>query len=326
MARYKVVVSDYIMPNFDVERGLLDDIDAELVPAQCNSAAELIELAQNADAMLNTYFGPLSDEILAACPRLKIVVRYGIGFDTIDVPACTRHGVMAANVTEYCLHEVSDHALGLWLALARKIVLADRGARRGEWDFKPLKPVLNSRGQTAGIIGVGRIGRLTAQKLAPFGLDLLYTDPYVADDVDLGGAVAHRVELDQLCRRADIIFIHAPANDQTHHLLDGERFGQMTRQPIIVNTARAPLIDTAALVTALQQGQVGAAGLDLVDGEELPPEHPLLHMDNVVITPHMAWYSEDSLIELRRQATMEIIRVLQGGRPNSWLNPEVKPR
>ncbi len=325
MPHFKVVVSDYILPDLEIEREMLTAIGAEFVPGQCRNLQDIIELARDADAMLNTYYEPLDESVFSACPKLKIVVRYGVGFNTINVADATRCGVMVANVPDYCQDEVADHAMALWLALARKIVQANNTVRTGEWGMQPLEPIANLRGQTAGIIGLGRIGRTAARRLHAFGVDLLFADPYI-EQADLGDIPCRKVDLDQLCLQSDAIFVHAPANSETHHLLNADRFAQMERRPFIINTARAPLIDTAALVTALEQNQIRGAGLDLVDDEYLPPDHPLLHFDNVIITPHIAWYSEDSKIALRRMATQEIIRVLQGGKPNSLLNPDVVPR
>ncbi|MEE3259416.1 MAG: C-terminal binding protein [Candidatus Latescibacterota bacterium] len=324
MAEFKVVVSDYILPDLEIEREMVEAIGGEFVVGQCKSAAELIELAHDADAMFNTYFGPIGDEVYAGCPKLKVVVRFGIGYDTIDVAAATRHGVMAVNVPDYCIEEVSDHAIGLWLALGRKIVAADRMVRTGAWGMQPLQPVLKLQGQTVGIVGLGRIGKQLARKLSAFGVELLFADPHVGADVDLGVEI-RKVELEELCRLSDAITVHALANDETHHLLNAERFGQMDKCPIVVNTARARLIDTDALVAALEKGQIRGAGLDLVEGEELPADHPLMQLDNVVITPHVAWYSQASIVELRRKAAQEVVRVLQGEKPVNLLNPEVEP-
>ena len=323
MARFKVVVSDYILPDLAIEKEMLTPIGAELVIGQCQNAAELIDLAHDADAMFNTYYGPLDDEIFAACPKLKIVVRFGIGYDTINVEAASRHGVMAANVPDYCLDEVSDHAIGLWLALRRKIVSADRMIRRGEWGMKSLQPIFKLQGQTLGIIGLGRIGKMVARKLSSFGVELLFADPEVPATVDLGQVSCRKVSLETLCRTSDAIFVHALANDATHHLLNAACFAQMEKAPTIINTARARLINTEDLVAALESGQISGAGLDLVEGEELAADHPLMGFDNVVITPHVAWYSENSIVELRRLATQQIIDVLQGAQPRSLLNPEV---
>ena len=319
----RVVLTDCAFADLEIEEQMLAAAGAEFIPGSCRSSRDVIELSRDADIMLNHVYGRIDDEVIAACHRLRLIVRVGVGVDTIDVAAATRHGVMVANVPDYCMDEVSNHAIALWLALARHVALADRRIHAGDWSLGALKPLPALRDQTVGIIGLGRIGRYTARKLPAFGVRILYCDPYVPEPPDLGGAECERVTLDELCREADAIFLHAPLTDETHHLLDGLRFAQMDRHPIIINTARAGLIHTDDLVAALRAGQVRAAGLDLVDGEKLPPEHPLLHMDNVVITPHLAWYSEESGPALRRLAMLEIIRVLEGHPPKCLINPEV---
>jgi D-3-phosphoglycerate dehydrogenase len=322
MADFKVVVTDYVLPNFDIEREMLEAVGAELVLGQCESAQQLVDIAVDADALINTYYGPLSDEVFAGCKKAKVCVRLGIGYDTFDLEAATRHGVMMANVPDYCLEEVSDHAIGLWLGVARRIPLMNSTVRTGDWTVNRMRPVANTRGQTVGIIGVGRIGSLVARKLSGFGVQLIYCDPYV-EEASLKGVDCRKVELEELCRESDAIFVHALANEETHHLLNEARFKQMTKRPFIINTARAALIDEAALEAALEGDQIAGVGLDLVEGEQLPEGHPLLAWENVVLTPHVAWYSEDSMIALHSMATQEIIRVLEGGVPRSLLNTEV---
>ena len=318
----RVVLTDCAFADLEIEEQMLAAAGAEFIPGSCRSSRDVIELSRDADIMLNHVYGRIDDEVIAACHRLRLIVRVGVGVDTIDVAAATRHGVMVANVPDYCMDEVSDHAITLWLTLARHVTLADRRIHAGDWNTGALQPLPALRGQTVGIVGLGRIGRYTARKLATFGVRILYCDPYVPEPPDLGGVECERVALEELCREADAIFLHAPGNEETHHLLDAERFAQMDRHPIIINTARAALINTDDLVTALAAAQVRAAGLDLVDGEKLPADHPLLPMDNVVITPHFAWYSEESGPALRRLATLEVIRVLEGKRPKSLVNPE----
>ena len=323
MAKFKVAVTDYVFPDLDVEREILEAAGAELTAGQSKSGDDVIALAADADAILNTYYGPLDETVISACTKLRIIVRFGIGVDTIDIPAATRHGVMVANVPDYCLDEVSDHTIALWLSLARKTILADRKVREGEWGIGFLKPLSTLKMARVGVVGFGRIGRLTARKAAVFADEVVFFDPAVAENVTLDGKVYSKVEFDELCAECDAIFLHAPANERTHHLLNAERFALMTRRPIVVNTARAELIDTDALVTALTEGRVGAVGLDLVEGGKLPAEHPLLGFDNVAITPHSAWYSEQAIESLRRLATEEVVRGLKGERPKSLLNPQV---
>ena len=322
MTDFKVVVTDYILPNFSIEEEMLKNVGAELVLAQSESAAQLIEAAADADALINTYYGPLGDEVFQGCPKVKVCARLGIGYDTFDLEAATRHGVMMANVPDYCLDEVSDHAIGLWLAVSRRIPLMNSLVRGGDWTVDRMRPVATTRGQTMGIIGLGRIGSLVARKLSGFGVNLIYCDPYVKEG-GVEGVDCRQVELDELCQQADVIFVHSLSNDETRQLLNARSFSLMEKRPYVINTARAALVDEEALEAALDNGQIAGAGLDLVEGESLPADHPLMQRQNVVLTPHVAWYSEDSMDNLHRMATEEVIRVLEGGQPRSLLNPDV---
>ena len=323
MSRYKVAVTDYVFPDLEVERRILETIGACLVAGQSKSGRDVIDLAHDADAILNTYYGPLDEQVISACPKLRIIVRFGIGVDTIDIPAATRHGVMVANVPDYCMEEVSDHAVAMWLCLSRKILAADRSVRGGDWTLAPLKPLVSLNKLTVGVIGMGRIGRRTARKAAAFCGAVIFADPCVEGNLELDGVVCRKVELEALCAEADVIFLHAPAGKATRHMLDARRFDLMARKPIVVNTARAELIDQEALADALAAGKVSAVALDVVEGGELAPGHPLLKLDNVLITPHSAWYSDQAIDLLRRLAAQEAIRGLTGERPKSLLNPEI---
>jgi len=323
MGRFKVAVTDYVFPDLEVERKLLETIGASLVAGQSRNGRDVVELAHDADAILNTYYGPLDESVIGACPKLKIIVRFGIGVDTIDIAAATRHGVMVANVPDYCVEEVSDHAVAMWLCLARKILAADRAVRGGDWTLSAVKPLTSLGKLKAGIVGMGRIGRRTARKAAAFCAEVVFADPSVEEDIALEGILCRKVDLDDLCADSDVIFLHAPANKTTRHILNAARFKLMTRKPIIVNTARAELIDHEALAEALAAGRLGGAALDVVEGGKLPADHPLLKFDNVLITPHSAWYSDQAIGLLRRLATQEVIRGLTGERPKSLLNPEV---
>jgi len=326
MSRLKVAVTDYVFPDLSLEEQILSAANADLVAAQCSTATELVALARDADGILNTYYGPLDESVFKCCANLKIVVRFGIGVDTIDIPAATRHGIMVANVPDYCLDEVSDHAVGLWLTVTRKIAMADRHTRVDQWDVAGLRPIPRLRGQTAGIVGFGRIGRLTARKLSVFGVEVLFADPCVTADVTLDGQVCRKVELTELFERADAVFLHAPATAETHHLLNADAFGQMLRNPVVINTARGELVNTDALTAALADGQISGAGLDVLDEGHLASDHPLWARDNVVVTPHSAWYSTEGIGALRRLATEEVVRGIHGERPRSLLNPEVLER
>jgi D-3-phosphoglycerate dehydrogenase len=321
---YKVYITDYIFENFNPEKASLSDVDCELIPLQCKEASELIAQAKDADALLNCYMPGVDGTVMDAMPNLKVIVRYGIGYNTIDVDAATARGIQVANVPDYCLDEVSDHAVALALALVRKIALShSRIIQQKDYGIGYLKPVLPLRGARAAILGFGRIGKLIAAKLHPFGCDILFYDPFIQNDVTLEGFAARKVTLDEALAEADLIILQAPATEENRHMLNGEAFAKMKRKPYIINCARGELIDEAALVKALEAGTVFGAGLDVL--ESMPPvkeDNPLLKFENVILTPHSAWVSANSLGELQRLAALEAARVLKGGVVKSLLNPD----
>jgi len=321
MSSFKVVVTDYVFPDLEPEKEILSEVSAELVAGQCQTKQEVIELVPGADAVLNTYYGPIDGDVMDAMPECRIIVRYGVGMDTIDIPAATDRGIMVANVPDYCVDEVSDQAVTMTLALLRKLRQADRMVRSGEWALAELKPMRRISTLTVGIIGLGRIGRAIAAKISPFGPRIIYCDPY-ADSTATPALTS--VELDELLRTSDAIIIQAPSTPETQHMLDADGFAAMEREPVIVNCARGDLIDTDALVKALAQGQVSGAGLDVIENTPpLPEDHPLLSFDNVILTPHSAWFSGDALDALQRLGAMEVARALKGEQPKHLLNPQV---
>jgi D-3-phosphoglycerate dehydrogenase len=324
MAKHTVVVTDHIFPNLDPQKKVLEPLGVELLGGQCRSLEEIISLSKDASAILNCYFKPIGEEIFQASARLKAVVRYGIGVDTIDIPAATRHGIMVANVPDYCQEEVADHTTALLLALARKIVRANNKAKGGEWDLSYLKPMIRLKGQTVGFVGFGRIARLVANRLVNFGMRLLFYDPYIQEDVVEN---ANKVTLEEVLRQSDFVLIHSPETEETRHLLNRERFALMKQTACIINTARGGIVDTSALIESLQTGRLAGAALDVIEGiPPIAPDHPLCQMDNVILTPHAAFYSEDSMIDLQVKAAQEVARVLSGDRPLSLLNPDVLKR
>jgi D-3-phosphoglycerate dehydrogenase len=324
MPRFKVIVTDYVFANFDIEKSLLSECDAELHVYQCKSVDELTPLAIDADVILNTYLGYLDDKFMSSLNKCKAIIRYGIGIDTIDVDSATKYGIMVVNVPDYCIEEVSDHAVAYLLALIRKITISDRYVREGHWDLGYLKPLHRIKDLTIGIVGMGRIGRLSASKLKPFGAKLIFFDPYVKGNISCEYFDAEKVSLEELVSISDAILIHAPSNKETYHLFNKELFFQMKRKPLLINCARGSLIKTDDLVDALTNNQISGVALDVI--EDVPPfdiNHPLCQFDNVIITPHSAWYSEESIVNLQRLATEEVVRVLKGERPKSLVNHDV---
>jgi len=322
MSKFKVVVTDYVFDNFDQEKDVFAPLDADLVIHQARDAAELKDDVADADAILNCYLPGMDRKLLQHGKRLKVVVRYGIGVDTINIPECTELGVMVANVDDYCINEVADHAMALFLTLARKTASSGRKTRVGEWSLAYVKPLPAIREMTAGIIGFGRIGQAIAARLAPFGMKLVFSDPGVAD----GAGLAEKVEFDDLLEQSDAIFAQCPSNEHTRHLINDESIAKMSNAPLLINAARGAIVDTDALVRALENGKISGAGLDVLEDEEgvmATENHPLKTMDNVVVTPHSAWFSNKAIPELQRRAAEQVAMALRGERPTGLLNPEV---
>ncbi len=324
MQRLRVIVTDHVFETFDVEREVLAGAGAELVVLQCRSAAELVPQVGEADGLLTTYLPGIGEAVFAAAPRLRAVVRYGIGVDTIDIAAATRRGILVANVPDYCVDEVADHAMAHFLALSRKLRPADRRVRAGEWSLASLKPLKAIREMRVGIIGLGRIGRAIAARLKPFGPEVVFHDP--APAVVPEGC--RPVDLETLLATSDAIFVQCPATPATRGLLNADAFAKMTRSPILVNCARGDVVDTDALVEALRRGQVSGAGLDVLQDEDavVKRPHPLKDVDNVILTPHSAWFSSAAIPSLQRRAAEQMAEALRGGRPASLLNPEALER
>lgn len=324
MPSFKVVVTDHVFESMDIEREIIEQCNAELIITQCKSVDELVPFTEDADVILNTYLGFLDEKFFSTLKKCRAIVRHGIGLDTIDIKSATRHGIMVVNIPDYCIDEVSDHAVACMLALIRKLMISDRHVRLGEWNLGYVKPIHRISSLTVGIVGMGRIGRLSAKKSAVFGPRLIFTDPYVKDDVAFDGINVKKVDLEELVSESDVILIHAPATPETHYMFNKELFRLMKRKPIIINCARGNLIDNNALISALEDGQISGAALDVID--DVPPidkNSPLMNFENLILTPHSAWYSEEALISLQRMAAEEVVRILKGEKPKSLVNPDV---
>ena len=321
MSKFKVLITDYVFENFDAETEVLSAVGAELDVHQAKSADELVPHLAGVNAILNTYLPGMDEKIFAAAPDLKVIVRYGIGVDTIDVAAATAAGVMVANVPDYCIEEVSDHALAHFLSLARKIPFSDKKVKGGEWSLAYVKPLKGITGMTCGVIGFGRIGQAIAKRLKAFGPEVIFADPFAKGDVD----GCRNVSLDELLAESDAIFVQCPSSKETHHLIDRAAIEKMAKKPLIINCARGDVIDTDAIVWGLENDKIAGAGLDLLDDEDavVKNDHPLKAFDNVTLTPHSAWYSSAAIGNLQRMAAEEVARVLRGEKPKSLINPDV---
>lgn len=321
---YKVVVTDYEYPDLDQERKVFDAIGVEFVAGQCKDEDAVIALARDADALLNQY-AKLTPKVIEALENCKIIIRYGIGVDNINVPAATKAGIMVCNVPTYGIHEVSDHVVGLFFSSIRKIPAMSETVKKGRWDCNLGRPIYRIHGKTLGLAGFGNIARMVAQKLAPWNLKVLGYDPFISESVFKSHGV-EKTSFEQLLKESDFVSAHVPHTAETYHMFSYERFKQMKRGAIFINTARGPLVDEDGLYRALQEGWLAGAALDVMEKEPPDPDHPLLSLPNVIVTPHMAWYSVESAVDLQRMAAEEVARVLKGEEPLWCLNREVRNR
>jgi D-3-phosphoglycerate dehydrogenase len=318
-----VVVSDSVFPNLDPAREVLSAIGATLQMAQAATPEAIVRAAAAADALLVTY-AKITAEMIQQMPRCRIISRFGIGVDNVDIPAATGQGIVVTKVPDYCIDEVSDHAVALWLALVRKIPMSNAQVHGGKWAMSAVVPIHRLRGSVLGLVGFGRIPQLVAPKAQAFGVRVVAFDPYVPAEV-FARAGVERVEFAPLLKASDYVSIHSPLLPETRNLFNAEAFRQMKPTAYLINTARGPIVDEAALAAALDAGALAGAALDVMP-QEPPVGSPLLGRANVIITPHTSFYSEESLVELQVKAAEEVVRVLGGQAPRNPVNPEAVQR
>jgi D-3-phosphoglycerate dehydrogenase len=322
---FRAVITDHDFPNLDDEEEVLRPLGIELHVANRNDRRALLAELAAADALMNEY-APVDAAMIAAAERCLAIVRYGVGVDTIDMDAATKAGICVANVPDYGTQEVALHALSLMLAVHRRLRAFDAALRAGRWMAGPTvtPPIHRLRGQSVGIVGFGRIGRTFGGYAAPLGVHLLTYDPYITRTAASEGG-ATLVDFGTLLRQSDIISFHAPLGAETRHLLGEEEIRMLKPTAIVINTSRGGVIDTAAVARALREGRLGGVGLDVFEGEPLPEDHPLREAPNTILTPHVAWYSEESRRALKRSVAEEVARVARGEWPRSLVNPDVRP-
>jgi D-3-phosphoglycerate dehydrogenase len=322
-AKAKVVLTDYVWESLDVEKKTLEGL-ADLVPLQTKKPDEFIAQAADCDALLNTYAGPITAEVMSKMPKCKIIARYGIGVDTIDLDAATAAGIIVTNNPTYCIEEVAEHTMALLLSAARKIAFYDRQVRSGRWEVPPGKPLFRVAGRTLGLVGFGNIARQVALRAASFGMRVIYADPYINEgQFDAPGK---KMELNALLGEADFVSLHPPLTPQTRKMISDDALSRMKPTAVLINCARGPVVDTDALVRALDAKKIAGCALDTTDPEPLPNPHPLRERDNVILNPHVAWYSEQALVGLQAGAPSEVKRVLSGEWPVNVVNRAVKGR
>jgi D-3-phosphoglycerate dehydrogenase len=307
----------------------VSDLDVNLLSRASTSEDELIQASHDADALLVSTREAVKRRVLENIPRVKVISRYGVGLDNVDLDAASDAGIVVTHYPGYCTAEVADHALAMILALNRRIVEQDRALREGAWlEHGPATrrilrgPIQPLREQTLGIVGFGRIGQAVAARAKPFGVSIIAADPYIDPEI-IRGVGAEPVTLEELLRRADIVTVHTPLTPETRGMIDAAALALMRPSAVLVNTARGPIVDLPALAQALSNGDIAGAALDVVDPEPLPGDSPFYGLSNVILTPHSAYYSERSVDVVRRETLLEALQVLRGRRPRTVANPAV---
>lgn len=317
----KVYVTDYEYATLEPEKRELNKIGAIMIPKQCKTEEDVIRECKDASGLIDQY-APITRKVMESLPDLKVVGRYGVGVNTIDVDAATELGIQVLNVPDYCMDEVSNQAISLMLACQRKLNILNSQVHHNGWDYKIAKPIHRLQGQTLGLLGFGRIPKMVAQKAKAFGLNIIAYDPYVTPEVGLQYNVTI-LPLKDVLQKADIISVHVPLTKDTENLLNEQTLSWMKPEAIVINTSRGPLIDEKALYHALKDKKLGYAGLDVTVQEPIQKDNPLLTLDNVIITPHVAWYSEEAELELKTKVAQGVADVLSGKNAKYLVNRDV---
>jgi len=313
VTRPLIAVTDSVFPSLEPAMAALKRLDPEIRIAKSTSEADILAVARDADGVLVTY-AKLPGELLRQLQRCRVIGRFGLGVDNIDVKAAAALNIVVTYVPDYCLQEVSDHAMALVLALARKVAFSNALVQQGRWEMPAVVPIRRLEGQVLGLVGLGNIPRRVAPKARAFGFKVIAHDPFVSAAIaqELG---VELVSFERLLEISDFISVHAPLTPQTRGLFNADAFGRMKKGAHIVNTARGPLLDEAALVAALDAGHLGGAALDVVATEPLSKDSPLLGRSNVILTPHTAFYSVEALEELQTKCATDVAHVLSDEKP-----------
>jgi len=308
--KYKVVITEAEYESFEIEKEELNKVGAELIIGQCKTEDEIIQIAKDADGLIVQY-ASITRYVIESLEKCKVIARYGIGVDSIDI-----------EVPEYCIEEVSDHAITLALSCVRKVVILDNAVKKGVWDFKISKPIFRLKNMKLGLVGFGNIARMVSHKAQVFGLNVLVYDPYISSSIMTQNNVK-KVNLEDLLAEADIISLHLPLTNTTKYMFTEKEFKLMKSTAFIINTSRGPLIKEKDLYKALKEKWIAGAALDVTEKEPIDPDNNLLKLDNLIITPHVSFYSDESLKDLQRSTAKGVAQVLKGETPSSIVNKKV---
>ena len=314
----------------EIEKAIFHGVGAEVIPLQAKCEEDLFEAAEDCFGMINQY-ARVGRETIQRMKQFRIIARYGVGVDIVDVDAATERGILVTNVQDYCTEEVADHSIALWLTLARKLPRYDKATRSGVWNWQTGAPVFRIRGRVMGIVSFGKIGQAIAERARGFGVELMVYDPYISQS-SIEKMGCRPVNKETLIRESDFLMMQAPMTEETHHFLSFDEFKLMKSNAIVINTGRGPTIDNKALYQALTQQEIAAAGLDDPEEEPAkrsswdPKDNPIFSLPNVLVTPHAAYYSEESIRIARETAATQVAKMIRGEVPDYPVNPEVLNR
>lgn len=314
----KVVFTDYQYETIEQEKRLCEEAGFEVAEYQEKRAEKLIFLVQDADAVV-TQYSDINRAVIESMQHCRMIIKYGIGVNNIDVEAASEKGIYVCNVPDYGVEEVSDHAIAMMLALYRKLPVITKALRAGDWGYSSIEPIHRFAESTVGLVGFGRIPQMVAKKLAGFGIRILIYDPYVSAETaaELG---VEPVDFDTLCRECDYLSVHCPLTEETVHLFDREAFKKMKNTACLINTSRGPVISEEDLAEAIETHEIAGAALDVFETEPVPGTNRLLQMEQVIATPHCAWYSVEAMETLQRKVGEEVVNVLKGNEPFNCVN------
>ena len=308
-----VAVVDTVFPTLDPAKQILSEINATIKMVEEPTPKKILDVAANADGILVTY-GKITNEVIEGLKNCKVIGRFGIGIDNIDIRAASEKGITVTYAPVYCLDEVSDHAMSLLLSLARKIPYANKLVTDGRWEMPAVVPVGRLRGKTLGLVGLGNIPQRIVEKAQAFGMEISASDPYCPDNVFKKLGVA-KLSFDELLSNSDFVSIHAPLTKETENMFNMDTFIKMKPTSFLINTARGPLVNTIHLAAALDKGEIAGAGLDVLPTEPPKQNDPIVGRKDVIITPHTGFYSEEALLELQTTVATDVLAVLSGKKP-----------
>jgi D-3-phosphoglycerate dehydrogenase len=330
LEKIKVVVTDYIETDLrweEEELAKYDNVIFEHYQLKFAEKDELISKIKDADVIV-VNMAPMTADVIDSLEKCKLIIRHGIGYDNVDLASATRKGIRVANIPDYCAEEVAEQAIMLimatWRGAFRGRKILEESSANGYWDFSTLPPIYRLSGKTLGIIGCGRIGSLVYKKMKGFNMNYLINDPYMSDTRREKLEITKLVSIEKVLKESDIVTIHTPLNAETHHLMSDAQFDMMKETAIFVNTARAGLVDTEALVRALKENKIAGAGIDVYDKEPPSPDCELFKLENATLSPHLGWCSVEAGWDIREKILGDILRHLDGKPPRFTVNPDVE--